>query len=163
MTSRFTNGEWKKINELFDSSVEKFGLPERRSGSVVIGTFNIRKLGGVKKRSSQSWQFLKNIISRFDLIAVQEIMDDLSGFEHLRDLVGNDYGMVVSDVTGVKPGSSGNAERLGILFNWKNIQRTALASDITYDRSEIARNLYDNRSDFNSAWKKQTTKLANSN
>ena len=86
-------------------------------------------------------------------------MDDLSGFEHLVSLLGDDYGMIVSDVTGSKPGSSGYSERLGYIFNWKKIQRTALASDITFDRSEITKNLYDNRHDFNQAWLAHTEKL----
>ena len=161
MASRFSDSEWQKIIQLFENSAEDFGLPKRRNKSVVMGTFNIRKLGEVGKRSSQSWQLLKESIARFDLIAIQEIMDDLSGIEHLLKMLGEDYGMIVSDVTGVKPGSSGNPERLGYLFNWKRINRTALASDITYDRSEIVRNLYDNRSDFSDAWRKHTRKLGN--
>ena len=103
-------------------------------------------------RSPQSWQLLKAILARFDLVAIQEIMDDLSGFTRLQALLGEDNGMVVSDVTGVKPGENGNSERLGFLFNWKRIQRTALASDITYDRSNIAGNLYEHRAPFADAW-----------
>ncbi len=159
MASKFTSTEWAKITSLFDQSAASFGLPKKRSNSIVIGTFNIRKLGAVNKRSKQSWELLKNTISQFDLLAIQEVMDDLSGLEHLVSLLGGDYGMVVSDVTGVKPGSSGNAERLGFLFNWKRVQRTALASDITYDRSEIARNLYENRPDFDGAWDDHTKRL----
>jgi len=157
--AKFSSSEWQRINTLFDQLPEKYGLPKRRSKSVIIGSFNIRKLGTVKKRSPQSWAFLTNMISRFDLIAIQEVMDDLSGLEHLVSLLGKNYGMVVSDVTGAKPGSAGNAERLAFLFNWKKIERTALASDITFDRSEIANNLYDNRSAFNKAWMKHTQRL----
>lgn len=159
MASKFTNNQWQKINSLFTQSAEDFGLPIRRDDSVVIGSFNIRKLGKVSKRTDQSWDFLKNTIARFDLIAIQEVMDDLSGLEHLLDKLGDDYGMVVSDVTGAKPGKAGNAERLGYLFNWKVVQRTALASDITFDRSEIASNLYDNRTEFSKAWAAHTSKL----
>ena len=86
-------------------------------------------------------------------------MDDLSGLEHLLEMLGDDYGMVVSDVTGAKPGSGGNAERLGFLFNWKRINRTALASDITFDRSEIATNLYINRTEFSKAWTAHTKEI----
>jgi len=150
--AHFSNQEWQKISTLFNQSAETFGLPLRRQNSVVIGTFNIRKLGTVEKRTPQSWELLKNIITRFDLIAIQEIMDDLSGLENLLSLLGNNYGMVVSDVTGAKPGARGNAERLGFLFNWKKIERTALASDITFDRSEITQNLYTNRTAFDKAW-----------
>lgn len=157
--AKFTNTEWQKISTLFDQSANDYGLPVRRQNSVVIGTFNIRKLGAINKRSPQSWELLKGIISRFDLIAIQEIMDDLSGLENLVDQLGSNYGMVVSDVTGAKPGAGGNAERLGFLFNWKRIERTALASDITFDRSEIVKNLYNNRTDFSRAWTKQWHKL----
>lgn len=159
MAAKFKDSEWLKITDLFDSSAEKFGLPKRRRNSVVIGTFNIRELGAIKNRSPQSWQFLVQTIRRFDLIAIQEVLDDLSGLEHLLDLLGKDYGMVVSDVTGVKPGARGNAERLGYLFNWKRIERTALASDITYDRSEIAKNLFEKRADFSSAWTAHAKRL----
>lgn len=159
MASKFTNAQWQKIDTLYNSSAEDFGLPERRGDSVIIGSFNIRKLGAIAKRSDQSWEFLKTTIARFDLIAIQEVMDDLSGLEHLLSLLGDDYGMVVSDITGTKPGSSGNTERLGFLFNWKKVQRTALASDVTFDRSEIANNLYDNKSEFTKAWTAHTKKL----
>lgn len=159
MASKFTNEEWQKISTLFDESAAVFGLPEKREASIVIGTFNIRELGTIAKRSKNSWNFLKKTIERFDLIAIQEILDNLEGLEHLLTLLGDDYGMVVSDVTGVKPGSRGNAERLGYLFNWKRVKRTALASDITYDRSEITRNLFDNRSEFNKAWESHVLKL----
>lgn len=103
----FTDAQWQKISALNTQSAEDFDLPERRADSVIIGSFNIRKLGTVSNRTDQSWDFLRNTISRFDLIAIQEVMDDLSGLEHLLELLGDDYGMVVSDVTGAKPGSSG--------------------------------------------------------
>ena len=83
MAAHFSTSEWQEITHLFTFSAENFGLPERREDSVVIGSFNIRKLGNVKKRTDQSWAMLTHCIQRFDLIAVQEIMDDLSGFEHL--------------------------------------------------------------------------------
>jgi len=159
MGSKFSNLQWQKIGALNALSANNFGLPERRNDSVIIGSFNIRKLGAVAKRTDQSWNFLKNTLARFDLIAIQEIMDDLSGLEHLLQMLGGDYGMVVSDVTGAKPGRGGNAERLGFLFNWKKTTRTALASDITFDRSEIATNLYNNRTEFSKAWTAHTKKI----
>ncbi len=159
MAKHFTDAQWQKISALNAQSADNFDLPERRSDSVIIGSFNIRKLGSVSNRTAQSWEFLRNTIARFDLIAIQEIMDDLSGLEHLLELLGDDYGMVVSDVTGAKPGARGNTERLGYLFNWKRVKRTALASDITFDRSEIANNLYDNRTSFSKAWSKHWHKI----
>ena len=159
MASQFSTQQWISINKHFKNFASRYDFPERRDDSVLLATFNIRKLGKKENRSIQSWAFLNKVLLQFDLIAVQEVMDDLSGFEFLVSSLGDDYGMVVSDVTGAKPGSSGNTERLGFIFNWRRIERTALASDITYDRSEIARNLYEHQSDFNNAWLKYTQKL----
>lgn len=155
----FSADDWEKIQSKMDLSGELFGLPEKRDDSVVIGSFNIRKLGPIEKRSRQSWVFLKKIVERFDIIAIQEVMDELEGIEELNSMLGEDYGLVVTDVTGTKPGKAGNTERLAFIFNWTRAQRTALASDITHDRSEIASNLYNNRTAFSKAWASHTRKL----
>lgn len=115
MASEFSASEWTKINDLFDGSAADYGLPVKSNKSVVIGTFNIRKLGKVSNRTSQSWAFLKKSIQNFDLLAIQEVMDDLSGIEYLQSELGKDWHIVVSDVTGVAPGERGNAERLAFL------------------------------------------------
>jgi endonuclease/exonuclease/phosphatase family metal-dependent hydrolase len=157
--AKFSAAEWKKINQL--EPFEPFGSPERREKSVVIGTFNIRKLGTIKNRSSQAWSFLERICKRFDLLAVQEVMDNLEGLRHLQKALGEDYGIVVSDVTGgvfnpedVIQGKRGNNERLAFLFNWKRIRRTELASDISYDRTDIVNKLFQKRSQYLETWEK---------
>jgi hypothetical protein len=158
-SNRFTKSEWNKIHELMKTSSKDFGLPERHSKSVVIGTFNIRELGKIRNRSSQAWDFLIEISKSFDLLAIQEVADSLEGINHIKKGLGEDYGMAVSDVTGVFPGDLGNPERLAFLFNWTRIQRTELASDITYDRSKVIQTLFENRWKFNEAWENQIKKL----
>ena len=148
----FTSSEWRKILDLTQAGGASFGLPSRRKRSVVLGTFNIRKLGAVKKRPPMAWAFLEAVAARFDLLAVQEVMDDLEGIRHLRERLGPGYGLVVSDVTGVFPGERGSAERLAILFQWRRIARTELASDITYDRSKVVSTLFDHHLDFQRSW-----------
>lgn len=157
--STFNTAEWRKILDLANSSAELFGLPKRRSKSVVLGTFNIRKLGAVKKRTPKAWEFLEFIANRFDLLAIQEVMDDLSGIRHLHKLLGPKYGLVVSDVTGVYPGDRGNAERLALLFHWPRVARTELASDISYDRSKVVNTLFDYHQDFQQSWEQHTYDL----
>jgi len=156
---KFTTSEWNTINQA--GPLEPFGLPERRANSVVIGTFNIRKLGKAVNRSPEAWTFLANICGRFDLLAVQEVMDNLEGLRHLKATMGDDFGVVVSDVTGgifnpedVIRGKKGNNERLAFLFNWKRIRRTELASDIAYDRTDIVGNLFKNRARYAKTWEK---------
>lgn len=150
---KFKAAEWSNLHSLLDSKGESdFGLPGARDNSVIIGTFNIRELGKVSNRSDFAWDFLRKICSRFDLLAIQEVADNLEGINHLKNLLGDKYGMVVSDVTGVFPGERGNAERLAFLFKWERIERTELASDITYDRSRVVNTLFDKRKSFSDDW-----------
>ena len=92
------------------------------------------------------------IAERFDLLAVQEVQDDLQGFNHLKDTLGNGYGMVASDITGGYPGRGASPERLAFLFRWAAVERTEIASDITYDRSSVIGTLFDGRDEFSAAF-----------
>ncbi len=145
MAKSFDEDEWQAIHDLSDSDGEDFGLPERRDGSLVIGSFNIRKLGAVAKKSPGAWDMFVRICARFDLLAIQEIQDDLEGLSHIKTRLGEAYGMVASDITGSFPGQSPPPERLGFLYRWEVVARTEIASDITFDRSEVFRSLYKNR------------------
>jgi hypothetical protein len=72
MSARPGASEWKEVTELAASaSAPAFGLPHRRNKSIVLGTFNIRKLGSAAGRSTGAWEFLLLICGRFDLLAIQ--------------------------------------------------------------------------------------------
>lgn len=159
MASTFTASELNKIHKLFDTKAERFDYPRRRNHSVLLATFNIRKLGEIQKRPSKCWSLLVKSMRSFDLIAVQEIMDNIEGIEHLKQQLGPSFGLVISDVTGVYPGSRGNAERLGFLYNRNRIEHTALASDITVDRSEVANTLFENRQTFSRTFEHYQSQL----
>lgn len=100
----FSKEEWKTINRLLDKDPALYGFPERTYDTALLCSFNIRKLGSSRNRSKETWEFLARICRQFDLIAVQEILDDLSGITELMDLIGDEFGLVLSDRTGVFPG-----------------------------------------------------------
>lgn len=133
----FIQSEWNKIRETLESDPARYGLPDRVYGSLVLGSFNIRKLGSVTNRSKETWKFLADVCRQFDLLAVQEIQDDLNGLRTLRAMMGPEFDMIVSDKTGVFPGEPGVGERLGFIFNSSIIRRTEIATDISYDRSKV--------------------------
>lgn len=133
----FTAAEWEKINALFAQDPYKYGLPKREYGSVVLASFNIRKLGVKKQRTEATWKFLAQLCRQFDLLSVQEIMDDLEGFDYLKELMGENFGAVVSDVTGAFPGELGLGERLGFIYNRSLIERGNVVSDISFDRTKL--------------------------
>ncbi len=167
MSKQFTKAEWVKIRAELAKDPSKYGIPERVYGSVVLGCFNIRKLGKVSGRNADTWRFLAYACRHFDLLAVQEIQDDLSALKHLTKLMGPEFGLIVSDKTGAFPGEPGLSERLGYIFNWKKVQRTQVATDITYDRSKVLNTVYNNNTEIQEAFakyasdlKKYETKLA---
>ncbi len=132
----FTSSQWQKIDTELGNNPNRYGLPIRRNKSVVIGSFNALKLGS-SKNADKRWEFLRNIASRFDLLAIQEVMDELSGIRRLHQSLGSSYRLVVSDTTGAFPGDPGLRERLAFLYRPSRIELRELVSDISYDRSRI--------------------------
>ena len=148
MAKQFTAAEWKLIRAKLEADPVRYGLPQREYGSVLLGSFNIRKLGSSRSRSPDTWEFLADVCRSFDLLAVQEIMDDLSGLRRLMSLLGPEFSMVVSDLTGVFPGEPGLGERLGFIYRWNTVERMEVASDVTYDRTKIVDSIADNYEAF---------------
>lgn len=149
--AQFTVAEWKRIEDELTANPGRYGLPERVYGSIVMGSFNVRKLGAAKGRTKRTWEFLARICKQFDLIAIQEVMDDLSGMRELMELLGSDFEMIVSDKTGAFPGEPGLGERLAFVYNRRVVVRTEVATDITFDRSKILSTLIANRDDVHEA------------
>lgn len=133
----FTKGEWDRIRRVLEAEPDRYGLPDQVYGSVLLASFNIRKLGAVSRRSKETWKFLADVCWRFDLLAVQEVLDDLSGLRRLQELMGPGFGMIVSDKTGAFPNEPGGGERLGFIFNRSVLRRTEIATDVSYDRTAV--------------------------
>ena len=159
--SGFTEAEWTKINSLLTKDPEKYGLPKREYGSVVLASFNIRKLGSKKQRDQATWQFLAQICRHFDLLSIQEIMDDLEGFDYLKDLMGQNFGAVVSDVTGAFPGEAGLGERLGFVYNRSLVERGNVVSDISFDRTKLLTTMIEHSAELVKAIKPHLDKDGN--
>ena len=135
--ARFTADEWQKIRDTLNADPQRYGLPRRVYGSVILASANIRKLGAKSKRDAHTWRFLADVFSHFDLLAVQEVLEDMEGLRHLEELMGDDFGMVVSDTTGSFPNEGGLAERLAFIFNWTIVNRKEMVTDVTFDRSKV--------------------------
>lgn len=149
----FTDEQWVKIHKRLDENELAYGLPEARENSVIFSSFNIRKFGAYKsrnkvKRTSGAWKLLLRYAERCDLLAIQEVGDDLSSVKHLISELGDDYAFIASDVSGGSPGRGGNIERLVFVYKKSVLTTTGLGSDLAYERSDILRTLYENRDLF---------------
>ncbi|WP_421943227.1 endonuclease/exonuclease/phosphatase family protein [Pedobacter sp.] len=106
------------------------GIPEKKlSGNLILGTWNIRELGNTKYngRMTESLYYLAEIISRFDLIAIQEVRDNLTEFNNICRILGNDWGIFISLVT---DGISGNNERMAFLYDKRTVSFKNIAGQI---------------------------------
>ncbi len=139
----FSDAEWGKIRNELKRDPLKYGLPERHYGSVLIASFNIRKLGksSASGRDEATLQFLADVCRRFDLVAVQEVMPELDGIRELRDKMGERYGLAVSDIVGTFPGEQGSEERLAFIYNPALVRRAELVTSVSTSRTKILKTL----------------------
>lgn len=105
-------------------------LPGRTAtGTLLLATWNIREFDSGKYgyRDAEAYYCIAEIISRFDLVAVQEVRDGLYALRRLRRILGGDWDFIVTDVT---LGRSGNAERMAYLFDRRKVTFTGLAAEL---------------------------------
>lgn len=101
-----------------------------RSKSVRIATWNLREFGGSKYggRDFECLYYIAEILSHFDIIAVQEVREDFGEFLELLKILGPDWGYLATDVT---DGPSGNGERMAFLYNRRRVQFRNIAGELT--------------------------------
>jgi len=96
-------------------------IPKRTKTNFRLLTWNIRNFHG--KKEDKAMSYIAEIVKNFDVIAIQEVKDDLGGIEKLQRLLGKKFRFVFSD-------PAGNGERLVFCYNSKKIQFTGLAAEI---------------------------------
>lgn len=150
MAGRFSEAEWTEIIAKLEQEPTRFGFPEGgRERSLVLASFNIRKLGSAKDREREI-DFLARFCACCDLVAIQEVQDDLEGLRLLKErtearVAGDgEYALAVSDITGEVPGETGMAERLAYLYRHRRIRRLDMASDLTFDRTAVLKRFFEN-------------------
>ena len=101
--------------------------PRRTDENLIFATWNIKEFGHTKQRLAESYFYIAEIISYFDLVAVQEIKSSLDDLNIILRLLGNNWGYLVNDIT---EGNAGNSERSCYIFNKSRVQLAGLAGEI---------------------------------
>lgn len=99
-------------------------------GELKIATWNLMHFGGGGgyKRSTESLQYIAEIIDHFDLVSIQEVKRDLKQLKTLlKDFLGDDWDYVVSDTT---EGDAGNDERTAVLYRRERVRFSRVAGEI---------------------------------
>ena len=93
--------------------------------TLLLATWNIRDFGD--NRRMESLHFMAEIISRFDLIAIQEVNKDLGGLEKLMSLLEPSWDYIVTDST---EGTAGGSERMAFVFDKNKVVFKNMAGEI---------------------------------
>ncbi|MDR1967488.1 MAG: endonuclease/exonuclease/phosphatase family protein [Burkholderiaceae bacterium] len=105
--------------------------------TLLLATWNIREFdsGKYDYRSDEAYYYIAEILSRFDLIAIQEVRDSLYPLQRLRQLLGDDWAFLVTDVT---LGTAGNSERMAYLYDRRKVDFTGLAAELVLPKEKGA-------------------------
>jgi endonuclease/exonuclease/phosphatase family metal-dependent hydrolase len=105
--------------------------------TLLLATWNLKEFdgGAADKRTDESYWYIAEIVSHFDLTAIQEVGANLGGLEKLKHRLGGTWSYVVSDVTA---GKAGNDERLAFLFDRRKIRFSGVAGEIVIPPIEDA-------------------------
>lgn len=115
--------------------------------NLLIATWNLRAFGDLTEkweaeegdspqRDLHSLLCIAEIISRFDVIALQEVRANIKALRHLLKYLGDHWGLILTDVT---KGDAGNGERLAYLYDTRKVQLSGLACELVVPREQLDR------------------------
>src|ERR1041385_3665362 len=102
--------------------------------NLLIGTWNLRAFGDLTEkwasdehdspqRNLHALRCIAEIVSRFDVVALQEVRDNIKALRHMLKVLGSDWGMILTDVN---QGDAGNDERMAYLFDTRKVRMSGL-------------------------------------
>lgn len=110
-----------------------------------LATWNIRDFGGHRlnpqPRMPEALLYIAEMISAFDLVAVQEVNRDLAAFQSVMRLLGPRWNYIVTD-------ESGNDERLAFVFDTRKITFRHVAGEIVLPAKKGVEPIQFNRTPF---------------
>lgn len=99
----------------------------RTDENLIVASWNIKEFGHTLQRLPEAYFYIAEILSYFDLIAIQEIKSTLKDLNIILRLLGNEWGYLINDIT---DGNAGNSERSCYIFNKKRVELAGLAGEI---------------------------------
>jgi endonuclease/exonuclease/phosphatase family metal-dependent hydrolase len=104
------------------------GIPSKTANSLLTATWNLTNFG-VQARTADDLALMAEVVGWFDLIAIQEVADDLSQLRTLMSHLPVSYRVIVSDI-------GGNDERAGFLYDSAKLKRLELAAEVAIPPSD---------------------------
>lgn len=129
---RFSDDERRRIskNLLALKRLLRSKLPDRTvNDTLLLATWNIREFGGSKYRGriKEAYYYIAEIISAFDVVAMQEVKENLRALGEVMYILGRNWRYISTDVTA---GKSGFQERLAFVYDSNKIDFQNIAGEI---------------------------------
>ncbi len=105
-------------------------IPPRTRNRLLLATWNIANLG-VQQRRPKDYRLIAEIIGWFDVVAIQETNDNLSGLRGIMDQLPKNYRAIFSD-----PG--GNRERYAVVFDTERATLLDEVGRITVPQKDLS-------------------------
>ncbi len=114
-------------------------IPKKRlDANLLIATWNIRDFDSNKfghgPRLPESFYYIAEIISAFDLVAVQEVNKDLRALNKLMFVLGPQWDFITTDVTA---GRSGNSERMTFIYDTRRVSFKNVAGEVVLPKNRL--------------------------
>ena len=110
----------------------------KRDSSLLLATWNIRDFDsnkfGFGPRLIESFYYIAEMISCFDLVAVQEVNIDLTALEKVMSILGREWDYIATDVTS---GKGGNGERMAFVYNTEKVWFRKVAGEIVLPQGQL--------------------------
>ena len=104
-------------------------IPPKAKDRLRVGTWNIANLG-VQDRADDDYALIAELAGWFDLVAVQEVNNDLRGIEAIHERLPSRYDLLFSD-------ASGNRERQAFLYDSRKIERLREVGRVAIPPSQL--------------------------
>jgi endonuclease/exonuclease/phosphatase family metal-dependent hydrolase len=124
---------------LLDMRTSLASLRQRKKdSSLLLATWNIRDFDsnkfGFGPRLPESFYYIAEIISCFDLVALQEVNRNLSALETVMRILGREWDYIVTDAT---EGAGGNEERMAFVFNSEKVWFRKVAGEVVLPDGQL--------------------------
>src|SRR5215213_6225710 len=104
-------------------------IPQKTAANLLAATWNLTNFGA-QNRTQDDLALMAEVISWFDLVAIQEIADSLVHLRMLMQHLPGSYRVILSD-------TGGNDERAGFLYDSNKVTRLELAAEVGVPPSNL--------------------------
>lgn len=104
-------------------------IPKREQGQLLLATWNIANLGAQDRRD-QDLSIIAEVVSWFDIVAVQECRENFGDLFDIHNKLPKSYRVIMSD-------ASGNNERMAFLYDSKKLTVLEEIGEIAFPPSRF--------------------------